>query len=194
MSGLSWDTTDENLSAHFGQTGAVVKATILRQRRRRSGRDSMGCGLVEFVSVEHAVAAVNTFNDTEFMGRTIKCREDRTGVEAPSAAPTPVAPAAPKPKTKKVPVERPPIEDRVAEPTKIFVTGLPWDSTSEELKILFAASGRVAAAEVLTTKKGRSIGAAVIEFVDESSVPTALAQFTGQSLKGRKISVRQYYQ
>jgi len=45
VSGLSYDTTDENLAAHMGQIGTVIKATVLRIKHRRS----LGCGVVEVI-------------------------------------------------------------------------------------------------------------------------------------------------
>lgn len=208
VSGLTWDTTDEELLQHFAPAGGVVSAVVLRQRRGGSVRSSLGCGIVEFSSEDLAINANNMMNDTELKGRKIHCREDRlpsdeeevVAPRAPAAASAAPAAAggagaaarAPRPK-RVIPV-RPPVEDRVAEPNKAFVTGLTWDITNEELASTFSAAGRVVTTELLTTKKGRAMGSAIVEFDSQAAVTAAIAHFHGQDVKGRKVGVRQYFQ
>jgi len=205
VSGLSWDTTDAQLAEHFSQGGLVVRAVVLRQRRG-GNRSSMGCGVVEFDSVESAAHAMNTLNDSELNGRTIHCREDRapddeeegsiedngaaaaTGAASAAAASTP-APRAPRPK--KV---RPADEERVAEPNKVYVAGLTWETTSDELDQLFAEKvGPVVSSEVMSTKKGRSMGTGIVAFADPAHANAAVTAMNGFEFKGRRLSVRQFY-
>lgn len=231
VSGLTWDTTEDELWQHFAQAGSVVRAVILRQRRGGNERSSMGCGIVEFAREDLAVNAVNLMNETELKGRRIYCREDRlpendeqdavsaSAVEATTAAPAGAAavasvPAAPAAATKPRPPKRaaaaapaagPPasataatndvaVDTRVADPRKIFVSGLTWETTSEELSQFCSAVGAVEAAEILTTRKGRSMGSGIVTFADASAVSRAVAQFNGADLNGRKLGVRQYFQ
>jgi len=197
VTGLTWETTDADLSAHFSQVGEVLSAVILRQRRGGNPKSSMGCGVVEFSSREIALEAIEKFNETELMGRQIRCREDRTPVddsaeaeegevEAPEAAAK-----APRSRGAKKSSKR--SEDSVPEPNKVFVTSLPWDSTEEDLTQFFSQAGQVTNAEILSTKKGRAMGSGIVEFADATGAANAIAQLTDQDFKGRKISVRQYY-
>lgn len=76
---LSWDTTDESLSAFFAKVGTVVSATVIKDKF--SGR-SRGFGFVEMSSEEEANQAIEQLNEQELDGRVIKVniakpKEDR---------------------------------------------------------------------------------------------------------------------
>lgn len=80
VSGLPWDTTDEELAAHFSHIGIITSAVVLRRNRVRGETTSslsMGCGVVEFQLADAAKRAVDTMAATVLKGRAIKCREDR---------------------------------------------------------------------------------------------------------------------
>jgi RNA recognition motif-containing protein len=74
VGGLSWDTTDANLSAFFAQAGKVVSATVITDRM--SGR-SKGFGFVEMASDEEAKTAITKLNGQSLDGRTIAVSEAR---------------------------------------------------------------------------------------------------------------------
>lgn len=48
-------------------------------------------------------------------------------------------------------------------------------------------------AAINTTRKGRSLGTAIIEYVDAAMARNAIAQLNGTSLKGRELGVREFY-
>lgn len=198
VSGLAWSTTGEGLSAHFAQAGPVVNSTVLY--KTRAGKSlSLGCGVVEYASTEEAVSAVNLLNNTELEGRTIKCREDRsvdTAEDAAAAAVEGGAAGASTAKPARAPKASVPVSaaEKVLEPNKVFVTSLPWETTAEDLTSIFSAVGQVVAAEVLSTKKGRSLGHAVVEFAAPQSALEAIARVNGQELQGRNMVVREYFQ
>jgi len=190
VTGLTWDTTDEELLQHFAPMGDVINAVILRQRRGGNAKSSMGCGVVEFGSREGALQAVTQYNETELKGRKIRCREDRNPnddvedeVDAPGQAP----------KAPRVKKTKPTDESRPAEPNKVFVTSLTWDTTEESLTEFFSQCGQVASSEILSTKKGRSMGSGIVEFATPEGAAAAIAQLSNQDFNGRKISVRQYF-
>ena len=81
-----------------------------------------------------------------------------------------------------------------ADPGKLFVSGLTWETTDEELKQLFGTLGTVESSEILTTRKGRSMGSGILTYADPAVSIQAVAQFNGVDFNGRKIGVRQYYQ
>lgn len=191
VSGLAWATSSEALGAHFSQAGRIEKASVLS--KTRNGKViSLGCGVVEFASSEEAALAVNILSNSELEGRVIKCREDRTfdhinGEYAPSDGVK--SPATSHKKIKSGATEG----SRVLDPKRVFVTSLPWETTSEDLVHIFSEVGRVLSAEVLSTKKGRSLGHAVVEFVDARSALAAVAELNGRDVDGRSVIVREYF-
>ncbi|KAJ5654097.1 RNA-binding domain-containing protein [Penicillium lividum] len=66
---LSWNTTDESLTAAFGQFGQILDAIVMRDRD--TGR-SRGFGFVTFGSGEEAQAAIDGLDQQELDGRSIK--------------------------------------------------------------------------------------------------------------------------
>lgn len=81
VGGLSWDATDDDLKELFGECGTVTDGVILQDRE--TGR-SRGFGFVTFSSDDEAKAAIEKFQDFEFMGRNLtvneaRPREDRGG-------------------------------------------------------------------------------------------------------------------
>jgi len=192
VSGLSWDTTDEELWQHFSQAGTVTHAVVLRQRRGGNSRTSLGCGIVEYSTVDMALNAINVMNDTELKGRKIRVREDRLASEESSSESQAVTAPVIDPQTVTVnKVERP---ERVTVANKVFVSGLAWEVKSEELAEFFSNIGQVVSAEVKCTKKGAPMGSGTVEYSDSALIPVAITQLSGQEFKGRKIIVRQYIQ
>ncbi|RHZ67012.1 hypothetical protein Glove_303g97 [Diversispora epigaea] len=69
VGGLSWGTDDRALKGKFEEFGNVEDAVVIRDRE--TGR-SRGFGFVTYSSNEEAEAAIQSLNDQEFDGRTIK--------------------------------------------------------------------------------------------------------------------------
>lgn len=69
VGGLSWETGDADLRAAFEGCGAIVEAKVITDRD--TGR-SRGFGFVTFESAEAARQAIESLNDTELDGRTIR--------------------------------------------------------------------------------------------------------------------------
>jgi RNA recognition motif-containing protein len=74
VGGLSWDTTDANLSAFFAQAGTVVTANVISDRM--TGR-SKGFGFVEMTTEEEAKNAIAKLNGQNLDGRAIAVSEAR---------------------------------------------------------------------------------------------------------------------
>ncbi len=73
---------------------------------------------------------------------------------------------------------------------KLFVGGLPFATTDEELRDAFAAHGTVASATVVRDREsGRSKGFGFVEFENEEEGKAAQAAMNGADLGGRTISV-----
>ena len=71
---LSYDMTDDQLRALFAKYGVVDSARIITHRP--SGK-SKGYGFVEMPHRPEAELAVDKINNTEVMGRRIRCNEAR---------------------------------------------------------------------------------------------------------------------
>ncbi|MFS8119960.1 MAG: RNA recognition motif domain-containing protein [Microcoleus sp.] len=73
---------------------------------------------------------------------------------------------------------------------KLFVGGLPFSTTDDELRELFAVHGEVVSARVVTDREtGRSRGFGFVEMADETAGKAALAAVNGSDLGGRTVKV-----
>src|SRR5437764_14262352 len=77
---LSFQTTSEDLRAHFAQAGNVESASVVEDRM--TGR-SRGFGFVEMATAEEAAAAIEQLNGNEFAGRNLTVNEARPRTDRP---------------------------------------------------------------------------------------------------------------
>lgn len=74
----------------------------------------------------------------------------------------------------------------------IFVSGLNYSISSEELTEVFASFGEVASAKVIMDKAtGRSRGFGFVEMPQDEEGRNAISQLDQSDVKGRKISVKE---
>lgn len=74
--------------------------------------------------------------------------------------------------------------------TKLFVGGLPYSVTDQQLRSIFEAIGAVASAVVITDKfSGQSKGFGFVEMEDDTAAQTAIRDLNDTELEGRKIAV-----
>ena len=72
---------------------------------------------------------------------------------------------------------------------KLFVGGLPFSTTDDELKELFAAHGAVASATVVRDRdSGRSKGFGFVEYENDEEGKKAQAALNGSEIGGRTIN------
>ena len=75
---------------------------------------------------------------------------------------------------------------------KLFVGGLPFSTTDEELQELFAAHGTVASAVVIKDREtGRSKGFGFVEFENDEEGKAAEKALHNSDLGGRTITVNE---
>ncbi|MFA6918914.1 MAG: RNA-binding protein [Patescibacteria group bacterium] len=74
VGGISYNTDNDGLTAHFAQAGTVVSAQIITDKE--TGR-SKGFGFVEMASEEDAQNAISNLNDKPLDGRNLKVNEAR---------------------------------------------------------------------------------------------------------------------
>ena len=73
---------------------------------------------------------------------------------------------------------------------KLFVGGLPFSTTDDELQAAFAAFGTVSSAKVITDREtGRSRGFGFVEFDNDDEGKASIAGLDGKELGGRTIHV-----
>ena len=75
---------------------------------------------------------------------------------------------------------------------KLFVGGLPFSTTQEELEQAFAEHGTVVSATIITDRDtGRSKGFGFVEFENEEDGKKAVEAFNGKEFNGRTITVNE---
>lgn len=73
---------------------------------------------------------------------------------------------------------------------RLFVGGLPWSITDQELQDMFAQHGAVTSARVITDKfTGRSKGFGFVEFSNDEDADKAIKALDGSTIQERKIIV-----
>jgi len=75
---------------------------------------------------------------------------------------------------------------------KLFVGGVSYDATEDELREIFAAHGELKEVHIATDREtGRSRGFAFITFASQKAGLAAIEQLNGTKLHGRKITVQE---
>ena len=75
---------------------------------------------------------------------------------------------------------------------RLFIGGLSYTTTSDELRELFSKIGEVTTADVITDKfTNQGKGFAFVEFEDDANADKAIKELNGTELGGRKIVVNE---
>lgn len=76
--------------------------------------------------------------------------------------------------------------------TKLFVGGLPFKTTQDELSQHFSAAGTVVSAQIIMDKfSGRSKGFGFVEMSNADEAQKAIEMFNGQDFGGRSLAVNE---
>ena len=76
--------------------------------------------------------------------------------------------------------------------SKIYVGGLPYSTTEQQLSDLFATHGSVASARIITDKfTGQSRGFGFVEMASEDEAKTAINALNGTQFGGRTLTVNE---
>ena len=74
--------------------------------------------------------------------------------------------------------------------TKLYVVGLPYSTTQDELQEAFSKAGAVSSTTIIMDKMtGRSRGFGFVEMDSDADADAAIAKLNGSDLDGRKIVV-----
>ncbi|MBI2610377.1 RNA-binding protein [Candidatus Kaiserbacteria bacterium] len=75
---------------------------------------------------------------------------------------------------------------------KLYVGGLPYSTTDEELRDAFAQAGAVSSAVVIMDKmSGRSKGFGFVEFANDDDATKAIDMWNGKDFGGRTLTVNE---
>lgn len=73
---------------------------------------------------------------------------------------------------------------------KLFIGGLPYRTTGDELRDAFAKAGEVTSASIVTDREtGRSRGFGFVEMASDADVQNAIAMWNGKEFGGRMLTV-----
>lgn len=75
---------------------------------------------------------------------------------------------------------------------RLYVGGLPWATTADELRSTFEKVGPVTSATVITDKMtGRSKGFGFVEMANDADADKAISTMHDQDFGGRKLTVNE---
>lgn len=76
--------------------------------------------------------------------------------------------------------------------SKLFVGGLPYAVTEDELRELFAAIGQVESAQIIIDREtNRSKGFGFITMANDDDAQTAIKELDGKDFQGRRLAVNE---
>lgn len=176
FSNVPFSTTEETLLEVFSAAGTV---TSLRIFQNETG--SRGMGHVEFATPQEAAAAIS-LRDMDVDGRPIwvSAHASKHGPTSHSASAPFHAEGLPgaqkrNPQTK-------------GEPTQVFFSSVPYDTSKDTLLRIFAEAGEVLNLE-LFEKNGKSRGMGKVTFADPASVRFAVQNLRERDVDGRPMWV-----
>jgi cold-inducible RNA-binding protein len=76
--------------------------------------------------------------------------------------------------------------------TKLYVGGLPYSTTQDELRDAFSQAGAVASTSIIMDKMtGRSRGFGFVEMENDADAQKAIEMWNGKDFSGRKLTVNE---
>ena len=82
------------------------------------------------------------------------------------------------------------MESNSVQGNKLYVGGIPYRSTEDDLKTAFAEAGTVVSASIISDRMtGRSRGFGFVEMSSEAEAQAAIDRWDGKELDGRTLSV-----
>jgi cold-inducible RNA-binding protein len=74
--------------------------------------------------------------------------------------------------------------------TKLYVGGIPYRTTEDEMRTAFEEAGQVTSASIIMDRMtGRSRGFGFVEMADEAAAQAAIDRWDGKEFDGRTLSV-----
>jgi len=165
LSNLPYIVEESKIKDLFSKVGEITDVRLVRDFRGKS----KGYGYVEFATFDLAIAALKM--DRELLdGRPVfvsKCEEKNKGSSSKS--------------TFKY--------NTGLEKNKLFVKGLPFEMSQEDVTEMFKEFGDLKEVRLVTYRNGHSKGLAFVEFKDEATAAAALLKTDGMVKGESTISV-----
>jgi len=165
VSNLDFDVNENKIIEILGSSGNVKEVRLVKHPNGKS----KGFAFVEFSSVAEAQAAMKRDNEL-INGRPVYISECKEKGDP----------------EKKVPVFK---FQTGLEKKKLFIKGLDYSVTKEELTEIFSEFGSLADLRLVTYRNGHSKGLAFVDFNDEVAAAKALIKTDGMKIKEKEISV-----
>lgn len=164
VGGLSQKVSDDDLLEAFEKYGKVVDHIVMKDSETGNNR---GFGFVTFAKDESGDKAIAGLNKKEFMGRSLTVNDAGD---------------------KKSGNKRERGKRKQAEGTRLYVGGLPWEITNEELTKVFSEHGEVTDCHIVMDGE-RSKGFGFVTVTDKT-VEEVVKALDGHSVKGRRLKVQ----
>ncbi|MEK7514309.1 MAG: RNA-binding protein [Patescibacteria group bacterium] len=75
---------------------------------------------------------------------------------------------------------------------RLYIGGLPYSTTADELKDTFSKAGAVEGADIVTDRMtGRSRGFGFVTMVNDADASKAIEMFNGNDFGGRRLTVNE---
>jgi len=75
---------------------------------------------------------------------------------------------------------------------RIYVGGLPFSTTEQEMNTLFATYGQVTSAKLITDRdSGQSRGFGFVEMANDAEAVAAMEKLNGSEFGGRKLTINE---
>ena len=75
---------------------------------------------------------------------------------------------------------------------KLYVGGIPYSTTQDELKAAFSEQGAVLSATIIIDKMtGRSKGFGFVEMENDAEADAVIAEWNGKDFQGRSLTVNE---
>ncbi len=75
---------------------------------------------------------------------------------------------------------------------RLYVGGIPYNTSDDALRSAFAQAGEVASASIIMDRAtGRSKGFGFVEMADDASAQAAIDMWNGKDFEGRKLTVNE---
>ena len=165
VGGIARGVETPQLKELFEAHGEVVDAIVMVDKETGNSR---GFGFVTFANDEDAEKAISALNKTDLNGRKISVNDADSGKKSKDNG------------RKEAP----------AGSARMYVGGLPWETSDEGLKTLFSNFGTVHDVHVVTDRgTGKSKGFGFVT-MPESEAKTAIVELNGSKFNGRKLKVQ----
>lgn len=165
---LNFATTQEDLKAHFEQSGNVHSVKIIKNNGL-----PCGYGFVEFETEKSASKALRNLNNSILDGHALKLSESKSSVQVA------------KKRQREEPEEAATEDNR----TKLTVKNLAFEATAEELRSIFKNFGELKSVRMPSKASGGHRGFGFIEFVSHEEAKSAMESLQNSHFYGRRLII-----